>query len=158
MIYIGIDPGQTGAVALIYESGKVTLIDTPIQATNKGGKNKNEYLPRQMADILGNHARCHVFIEAVHSMPKQGVASSFDFGTGYGIWLGIIAALNLPMTKVTPQKWKKELMAGFGDKDAARIRAQELFPACVSELSRKKDIGRADALLIAEYGRRTLSR
>ena len=82
----------------------------------------------------------------------------FNFGKGFGLWLGILAGLGIPHTLVTPQAWKKEMMQGMGDKDAARIRAQELFPHCVDSLSRKKDIGRADALLIAEYGRRQMAR
>ncbi len=158
MIYCGIDPGLQGAIAMIYENGKVTLIDTPIMETTKGGKSKNDYLPGQMAEILRNHARCHVFVESVHAMPGQGATSMFRFGYGCGLWDGIIAALGIPLTKVTPQAWKKELMAGMKDKDAARIRAQELFPACVKDLSRKKDCGRADALLIAEFGRRLMNK
>lgn len=151
---IGIDPGLSGAVAIIHDDGKVAIVDTPTTLIKKGKKSKHDYLPVQMADILGSREVCHVFIESVHAMPGQGSVSMFRFGEGYGLWIGIIAALGLPHTKVTPQAWKKALMAGIKDKDASRQRAQELFPQCVAELSRKKDIGRADALLIAEYGRR----
>lgn len=159
MIFIGIDPGQTGAVAMIC-NGDVSTWDTPTTITKKGKKNRTEYLPAQMSGILSDMTgspEVHAFIEKVHSMPGQGVASSFNFGTGFGLWLGILAGLQVPYTLVTPQAWKKALMQGMADKDAARIRAQELFPCAAGMLSRKKDIGRADALLIAEHGRRMLA-
>jgi len=153
---VGIDPGQTGAVAFIYPSGMVEMFDTPVESIKKGKGSKTEYMPPNMADLLRAMAIRHVFIEQVHSMPGQGVASSFGFGKGFGIWIGILAALQIPYTFVTPQAWKKQLMLGNADKDAARGRAMQLYPVVSKELSRKKDIGRADALLIAEYGRRTL--
>ena len=162
MIFIGIDPGITGAIAEIDPYGYVVLRDTPTIEIKKGNKTKIDYAPLQMAAFLDGFAStripttsiCHVFIEKVGAMPKQGVTGMFGFGKGFGMWLGILAAFKIPYTLVTPQAWKKELMQGMADKDASRIRAQQLFPNCVGELSRKKDIGRADALLIAEYGRR----
>lgn len=157
MNIIGIDPGLTGAVAIINGDGNIHIFDTPIVEIKHGKSKKKEYLPAQMSNIFHIDfligSKHHVFLEKVHSMPKQGVASTFNFGKGFGIWIGILAALKIPMTFVTPQAWKKKMMHGMGDKDAARIRAQELFPEVVDQLSRKKDIGRADALLIAEYGR-----
>lgn len=165
MITIGIDPGITGAVAIINnDSDYIALHDTPCIAVKKSnGKIKNEYLPGGMAELLAPLAALHytkkdtveAFIEQVASAPGQGVASMFGFGKGYGIWLGILAAFKIPYSLVIPQRWKKELMLGKTDKDVARIRAQELFPQCCPQLNLKKHIGRADALLIAEYGRRT---
>lgn len=159
-IILGIDPGLTGCVAVI-DGDKVSFYDTPITQVKKSGKMKSEYLPSEMAQIfsklsLFSPSTTHCFIEKVHSMPGQGSVSGFGFGFGFGLWVGILAALKIPYTLVTPQAWKKELMFGMADKDAARIRAQELFPQAVGELSRKMDIGRADALLIAEFGRRRL--
>jgi crossover junction endodeoxyribonuclease RuvC len=155
MIIAGIDPGQTGAVAIIYcDSKTVTLIDTPTEQVKKGKTNKTEYLPSSMAEILRTIKIDHVYIEKVGAMPGQGVTSMFGFGKGFGLWLGILAGLRIPYTLVTPQAWKKNLMEGISDKDAARGKAMQLYPDCTRELSRKKDIGRADALLIAEYGRR----
>lgn len=152
---VGIDPGQTGAVAFIIGQG-VELFDTPVEMVKKGKTNKTEYMPSAMADILRDKKIDHVFIEKVGAMPGQGVTSMFGFGKGFGLWIGILAALQIPYTLVTPQAWKKVLMQGVSDKDAARGRSQQLFPAVANQLSRKKDIGRADALLIAEYGRRQL--
>jgi len=153
-VIIGIDPGQTGAVAIIHDDGDITLHDTPTELVKKGKGSKTEYLPAEMAGILNSCRYGHCFIEKVGAMPGQGVTSMFNFGKGFGLWLGILAAYQIPYTLVTPQAWKKVLMAGAGDKDAARGRAQQLYPQVSSQLSRKKDIGRADALLIAEYGRR----
>ncbi len=171
MLYIGIDPGLTGAVAAIdNEYGVVMFWDTPIIEMTKtkkktvvdvisgkaaGKKIKRDFLPAQMAQILAQFSPpCHVWIEKVGAMPGQGVTSMFGFGKGFGMWLGIIAALKIPYTEVPPQTWKKVIMSGIHDKDAYRLQAQRLFPQCTKDLSRKMDNGRADALLIAEYGRR----
>jgi len=158
MIVIGIDPGQTGAVVALEREGPV-FYDTPTATFKKsGGGNKTDFVPAAMANILRDYdpLNCHVFIEQVGGMPGQGVTSMFGFGKGYGMWIGIIAALRIPHTFVTPQRWKKEFMLGKSDKDDGRLRAIELFPAAAEDLKLKKHIGRADALLIAEYGRRIL--
>ncbi len=152
MIYIGIDPGISGAVGIIKEDGSIEIFDTPFISVGA----KNEYNSSEMATILNPYKycnNCHVFMEKVSAMPKQGVTSMFNFGKGYGIWLGIISAYLLSYTLVRPQVWKKILMQGILDKDASRMRATQLFPAYSRLFLRKKDVGRADALLIAEYGR-----
>lgn len=153
----GIDPGITGAVAVIID-GNPFFYDTPTESIKKGKTLKSAYLPSSMADIFRDEHISHVFIESVSSRPGQGVASMFGFGKGFGLWLGILAGLQIPYTLVTPQAWKKEIMQGMSDKDAARGKAMQLYPQCTKELSRKKDIGRADALLIAEYGRRMIGK
>lgn len=159
MIIIGIDPGLTGAVFFIENDGPL-VADTPtiVMAKSSGKGKKTDYLPADMAKLLRDYAplNCHVFIEKVGAMPGQGVTSMFGFGKGYGLWIGILAALEIPYTFVTPQAWKKVMMSGMADKDAARLRAQELWPSKSHLFARKKDIGRADAALIAEYGRRTM--
>ncbi len=152
--FIGIDPGLTGAVAILPDG---LLFDTPIAEVRRGKRTKRVYLETQMAAILRPYAggQTYAFLEAVHAMPEQGVASMFGFGEGFGSWKGILAALEIPVTMVTPQAWKKALMPGMGrEKDAARVRALQLYPQLAPLLKLKRDIGRADALLIAEYGRR----
>lgn len=156
MNYIGIDPGLTGAVAII-GSSDIVFSDIPILNVLTGKKNKPEYniaeMVRMIKEIIKNDQRSFcVGIEKVHAMPKQGVTSSFNFGKGYGIWLGIISAFEIPYTLITPRAWKKVMMEGMGkEKDASRLRAIQLFPQCAQELNLKKHHGRADALLIAEY-------
>jgi crossover junction endodeoxyribonuclease RuvC len=97
----------------------------------------------------------HIAIEHVGAMPGQGLTSTFRFGMGYGIWLGLVAGLGHPYTLVRPQIWKPKMMGGRGrDKSAARLRAIELFPAMADQLARVKDDGRAEALLLCEWLRR----
>lgn len=163
--FIGIDPGLDGAVCVIQDDGAeklhVGLFDTPTLNVGRGKVTKRDYAIPGMVALLepagGGRfgGRCSVALEAVHSMPGQGVASTFTFGKGFGVWLGILGALGLPYDLVPPQRWKASLMNGMGlDKDASRLRALQLYPQLADELKRKKDNGRADALLLAEYLRR----
>lgn len=155
MIYIGIDPGLSGGVGIINDDKAAAYVfDTPVAEVDS----KRKYLARAMALLLGPFAdREDVLcvLENVHSMPKQGVASSFCFGEGKGMWEGIIAAYNIPLELVSPQRWKKEIMADQGkEKSAARFKAMQLFPSLSDQLKLVKHDGRAEALLMAEYGRR----
>ena len=96
-----------------------------------------------------NGGSCVAYIESVHSMPKQGVSSTFTFGRNYGFLRGCLCALEIPYHEVTPQKWQKALEClSHGDKNVTKARAQQLFPKL------KITHAIADALLIAEYGRR----
>lgn len=163
MNIIGIDPGLDGAVSIIYENGEVVFFDTETLDIVSGRKKKREYNINANADILRlplqvfTKGNIVVILEKIHSMPGQGVRSMFSMGEGFGMWKGIIAGLNLSMELITPQKWKKAMMDGMGkEKDASRQRAIQLFPQCSENLKLKKHHGRADALLIAEWGRRNL--
>ena len=171
MLFVGVDPGVTGAVAIIAGT-HVQVFDTPTAELKAGRRKKTVFVPREMArtlkdkilNLLGPgpglssplETETFCVLEKVHSMPGQGVSSSFSFGEGYGMWQGILATLGIPYELVTPQAWKKEMMAGMGikEKGASRVRALELFPQMTNILSRVKDHGRADAILIAAYGRR----
>jgi crossover junction endodeoxyribonuclease RuvC len=84
-------------------------------------------------------------------MPNQGVSSMFTFGKSAGIIEGVLGAMNIPVTFVTPQKWMKAMNV-VGGKDGSRKRASELLPEFASEFKRVKDNGRSDACLIALYG------
>lgn len=156
MIYIGIDPGLSGAVGLITPESHF-VFDTPVVKV-EGDKTRHKYMAAAMAVLLkpfANKEDVLCILENVHSMPKQGVASSFNFGEGKGLWEGIIAAYNIPMELVSPQRWKKEIMADQGkEKSAARFKAMQLFPSLSDQLKLVKHDGRAEALLMAEYGRR----
>ena len=153
MIYIGIDPGLDGAIAV---KGKdfFDIYDTPTFTVVNGKKKKRHCDAVGMAEILKTYPAedCHIALEKIHSMPGQGVASMFSMGEGFGIWKGLIAMGGFKLTLVTPQSWKKSMMHGMGkEKDAARVRAIELFPHLYEQLKLKKHHGRADALLIAEF-------
>lgn len=166
MIYLGIDPGMTGGLAVLDapvrwvnskgefyvddNNGPPLVFDTPTLAT----KGKQAYDLEAMAKLVQPYqgAEAKAIVENVHSMPKQGVSSSFLFGKGFGIWLGIISAYNIPLILVSPQSWKKTLGV-TSDKNTSLEKARELFPTLAEQLKRKKDDGRAEALLIACYGR-----
>lgn len=152
-LFYGIDPGKSGAIALI--SGDLARVwDTPVASDGK----KSRYLLASMREILVASPNTMAFLEQAHAMPGQGVTSMFAFGEGYGIWQGLLGGLQIPFEVVTPRAWKKEMLAGRPKgKSAARIRAQELFPQLEPELRLVKHDGRADALIIAEYGRRKAS-
>ena len=171
--YIGIDPGITGAIARITDNN-ISIVDTPTfkiitgrRRSKKGvmvDKIKSEFNAIEMSLILKELLTdiTYIGLEKVHAMPKQGVTSQFSFGYGLGIWKGIISAIgtekdvNISLTQVPPQTWKKEMMQGMGkEKDASVVRALELFPKAQVYFKNKKDHDRADALLIAEYIRRT---
>lgn len=141
-LIIGIDPGLSGAVATIKPSGSIELHDCPILTVGK----KSAYNPVGMAMLLRKYQESHlallVGLEKVHSMPEQGVSSTFIFGEGFGIWLGILAAFNIPHELVTPQAWKKSMMDGqVKDKDASRLVAMRLFPEAGNQLQLKKHHG-----------------
>lgn len=161
-LYIGIDPGLCGAVAVLRDDEYIGVWDTPTTVVRRGQKNHTVYLPaamvgvlKQIADQFG--APTIIGLEEVHAMPGQGVTSMFSMGKGVGLWEGIITALGMPMARITPQRWKKEMLAdGKGkDKQASIVRALELFPETAPQLARKRDEGRAEAILIAEYLRRS---
>lgn len=138
---IGIDPGSFGAVAFIQGSAAICE-DCPDNPSGMAA------LLRSRRDDIS-----HVYIERVHAMPKNGVSGMFKFGQNFGTWIGIIASLELPYTFVEPSSWKKHFKLTGKDKDAARMLAIQLYPLASGQLQRKKDCGRADAILIAMYGK-----
>ena len=158
-IFLGVDPGLDGACAELC-GDRTIIFDTPTLRVDGQGTHRREYdlvtMARFLREVATQEARICAVIEQVHAMPGQGVRSVFTFGVGLGVWLGLLAAFTIPYELVTPQRWKKTMLDGQGkDKDAARFKAQSLFPQI--ELHRKKHEGRADALLIAEFARRTRS-
>lgn len=159
--FCGIDPGISGAIAIISETGAVEFFDTPTLQVKSGKSLKNVMDANAAALMLQAACPSYVIIEKVWAMTKgmggatMGATSAFNFGMGFGIWLGIIAALQIPHEQVAPVTWKKRLMSDMGqEKDASRLRAMQLFPQASGSLNLKKHHGRADALLLAEYARR----
>ena len=155
MLIIGIDPGLSGSICFL-ENGKIIdVIEMPVMTEGKknkrqvnGSQTYNEILKR-INKIENQDVR--VIIEQVSAMPGQGVTSMFNFGQSFGILKGICSAMQLPMYFVRPAKWKKYFNLINSEKDASRTRAIEIFPYFSSQLSKKKDSNKADAILIASF-------
>jgi len=151
---VGIDPGFTGAIAILNTNTKniIEILDMPTFQIDRGGKKKSELDLQTIVQTFNKIEKIeHVYIEQVHSFPKQGVSSAFAFGKQFGELLGILTALKIPYTPVHPTKWKANLEVKKG-KDASRARASQLMPTAAHWWTRKRDEGRAEAALIAFYG------
>ena len=154
MLIIGIDPGISGSICF-FEDGKIIeVIEMPVMTEGKKNKKQvngaqiyNEFLKR----INKKDDEIRVVIEQVSAMPGQGVTSMFNFGQSYGILKGICSAMQLSMFFVRPAKWKKYFNLINSQKDASRTRAIEIFPYFSTQLSKKKDSNKADAILIASF-------
>ena len=155
MLIIGIDPGISGSICFL-DNGKILdVIEMPIMTDGK--KNKKQINGSQVYNEISERIKqfeknqIRVVIEHVSAMPGQGVTSMFNFGQSFGILKGICTAMQLPMFFVRPTKWKKYFNLLNSEKDASRTRAIEIFPYFSSQLTRKKDSNKADAILIASF-------
>ena len=155
MLIIGIDPGISGSICF-FEDGKILdVFEMPTMADGK--KNKKQVNGAQIYNEISTKIRSiekqnlRVIIEQVSAMPGQGVTSMFNFGQSFGILKGICSAMQLPMYFVRPAKWKKYFGLIKSEKDASRTKAIEMFPYFSSQLSKKKDSNKADAILIASF-------
>lgn len=144
---IGIDPGLTGAVAVIAH-GQAVVHDMPVIGTSATATVKRSVDAHGLARILKIMPGT-VWIERVNAFPGQGVASMFSLGHSFGVALGVAAALGYPTHLVSPAEWKRFFKLGK-DKELSRALASRLYPGV--KLDRMKDHGRAEALLIARYG------
>ena len=153
MKIIGIDPGLNGAIALLEDNKVKEIFDVPVMP--EGKKNKRQLnsaqLVKMLKDIISENEEIIVVVENVSAMPGQGVTSMFNFGQTFGAIKGICAALGLPIFFVRPAKWKKYFGLINSEKDASRTKVIEMFPYFSSELSKKKDSNKADAILIASF-------
>lgn len=141
MRIVGIDPGMSGALALLVDGQLEGVTDMPTLDGEVSGALLAAHLQLAAPDL--------VVIETVHSMPQQGVASSFKFGKNYGIVLGAVTALQHPLVKMTPVEWKRINGLFHKPKEASRRLAIELWPHLSHKFERAKDDGRAEAALIA---------
>ena len=155
MFIIGIDPGISGSICF-FEDGKILeVIEMPVMT--EGKKNKKQVNGAQIYNEFSKRINkkqddeVRVVIEQVSAMPGQGVTSMFNFGQSFGILKGICSAMQLPMFFVRPAKWKKYFNLINSQKDASRTRAIEIFPYFSTQLSKKKDSNKADAILIASF-------
>ena len=155
MLIIGIDPGLSGSICFLIDGKILDVIEMPTMA--EGKKNKRQVNGAQVYnEILKriNKSEKHnvrVVIEQVSAMPGQGVTSMFNFGQSFGILKGICSAMQLPLYFIRPAKWKKYFGLINSEKDASRTKAIEMFPNYSSNLSKKKDCNKADAILIASF-------
>ena len=143
MIYIGVDPGKNGGIAFIDSDGVIAF---PFS---------EERLLIEL-DGIAQEYECICYLEHVHAMPKQGVSSTFNFGMNFGFIQGVLKAYAIPYELVAPQKWKKEFSC-TSDKNTSIEVCKRLFPDVnlkATERCKKDHDGMAEALLIAEYGRR----
>ena len=153
MKVLGIDPGLTGAIAILEGKNVLKIFDMPTMA--EGKKNKKQLNSAQLVNIIKenvtNADEAAVIVEQVNAMPGQGVTSMFNFGQTFGAIKGICAALNLPIFFVRPSKWKKHYELINSSKDASRTKAIEMYPSLSNQLAKKKDVNKSDAILIARY-------
>ena len=155
MLIIGIDPGISGSICFLQDGKILEVIEMPTMT--EGKKNKKQVngsqIYNEICRIINNIEKqdIRIVIEQVSAMPGQGVTSMFNFGQSFGILKGISSAMQLPVYFVRPAKWKKYFNLINSEKDASRTRAIEIFPYFSSQLSKKKDSNKADAILIASF-------
>mgnify|MGYP001483677031 FL=1 len=153
MKIIGIDPGLSGAIAVLKDNKVLNIFEIPVMS--EGKKNKRQLnsaqLVRLLKDNIKDDEEVSVVVEQVNAMPGQGVTSMFNFGQTFGAIKGICAALGLPIFFVRPSKWKKHFELINSSKDSSRTKAIEMYPLLSGELSKKKDVNKSDAILIARF-------
>ncbi len=153
MRIFGIDPGLSGAIAILDNKEVIDIIELPVMAEGKKNKRQlnsahlSQYMKKNIIDINDTV----VVVEQVNAMPGQGVTSMFNFGQTFGAIKGVSAALKLPIYFVRPSKWKKYFDLIRSSKDASRTKAIEMYPSLAEQLSKKKDVNKSDAILIARF-------
>lgn len=148
-MYIGIDPGNYGAIAVFTKKGKVIrIIDMPTQQ-KWTGKGIQVSAPGLLAELFNINIK-KAYVERVHSMPKSGGVAAFTFGRGLGVIEGVLAALGIPVVFVTPSAWKKRAGLAGKTKGAAVTLALQRHPYAASKIGTSHD--RAESILIADFG------
>jgi crossover junction endodeoxyribonuclease RuvC len=152
-LIVGIDPGVRGGLALveINDGAAPVLVDAiDIPVTGVSAKERVDVLA--IRNWIMAHQPQHAFIERAQAMPKQGASSGFKYGRATGAIEAVITCCEIPLTIIEPSVWKKVHHLRGGDKEGARQRALQLFPAAHVLLARKMDHGRGEAALIALAG------
>ena len=155
MLIIGIDPGISGSICFFQDGVILHVLEMPTMI--EGKKNKKQVNGSQISNEISERIKnidkknIKVVVEHVTAMPGQGVTSMFNFGQSFGIIKGICSAMQLPIYFVRPAKWKKYFNLINSEKDASRTRAIEIFPYYSTNLSKKKDSNKADAILISSF-------
>ena len=153
----GIDPGIAGAIAVLDDKKIVDVKDLPTMS--EGKKNKRQLNSANLSQYISSNIvdfnKTVVVVEQVNAMPGQGVTSMFNFGQTFGAIKGITATLKLPIFFVRHSKWKKHFELINSSKDASRTKVIEMYPSFAEKLSKKKDVNKSDAILIARFFRET---
>jgi crossover junction endodeoxyribonuclease RuvC len=153
MKIIGIDPGLSGAIAVLENNKVLNIFDMPVMS--EGKKNKRQLnsaqLVKLLKDNISENEEISVVVEQVNAMPGQGVTSMFNFGQTFGAIKGVCAALGLPIFFVRPSTWKKHFELINSSKDSSRTKAIEMYPSLSDDLAKKKDVNKSDAILIARF-------
>ena len=153
MIIIGIDPGLSGGIAVLENNKVLNIFDMPVMP--EGKKNKRQLNSAQLVSLIKENIKSDeeiaVIVEQVNAMPGQGVTSMFNFGQTFGAIKGVCAALELPIFFVRPSKWKKHFELINSSKDSSRTKVIEMYPSLSSQLAKKKDVNKSDAILIARF-------
>lgn len=155
MRFIGIDPGLSGAVALLRSDGHAEVHDVPTVEARRGKKEIDLSALAHLVRDLRGAGSFEAAVELVGAMPGQGVTSMFNFGCSYGGIRGVLAGLSVPVTLVTPRKWMREMRVPSG-KEGSVARASQLCPALASRFRGPRgglEDGRAEAVLIAMWMR-----
>ena len=153
MKIIGIDPGLSGGIAVLENNKILNMFDMPVMA--EGKKNKRQLNSAQLVSLIKDNIKVNeeivVVVEQVNAMPGQGVTSMFNFGQTFGAIKGVCAALELPIFFVRPSKWKKHFELINSSKDSSRTKVIEMYPTLSNQLTKKKDVNKSDAILIARF-------
>ena len=153
MRIFGIDPGIAGAIAILDGNEIIDVLDLPTMS--EGKKNKKQLNSAHLSQYISSNVKdinkTVVVVEQVNAMPGQGVTSMFNFGQTFGAIKRISATLKLPIYFVRPSKWKKHFELINSSKDASRTKVIEMYPSFAEKLSKKKDVNKSDAILIARF-------
>ena len=144
---------MSGAIAVLENNKVLNIFDIPVMS--EGKKNKRQLNSAHLVNLIKENINVNeevsVIVEQVNAMPGQGVTSMFNFGQTFGAIKGVCAALELPIYFVRPSKWKKHFELINSSKDSSRTKAIEMYPKLSKQLSKKKDVNKSDAILIARF-------
>jgi len=163
----GIDPGVSGGIAFRHVvAGKVVMWSDDLPITQPHGVGKAWLDATALGAIITKFGPDAAVIEKINSRPGQGLSSTFRFAMAFGICIGVVEALQVPIHYVSPRKWKADIglpappsylpahQAATFRKNVALEVVRELYPASAADWKRKKDHNRAEAALLAHWGER----
>ena len=152
MRILGIDPGSSGALALLIDDRLHVVVDMPVLKVRRGKSDKDEVDGYGLAELLKDLAPDIAYVEQVGGLPGQSAPAAFNFGRSAGAVEYALKALGYRVEMIPPATWKKALRLK-GGKDDSRAMAMRRWPSKADHFKRVKDDGRAEASLIAEFGR-----